>query len=178
MIITNNFDEIENKYYELLCQYIDNGTIKDEHRKELDQYKKTHNLSDKLAQELENIAKIKVASENIDQAESSNKNMGDMNTQMPLSNIKKIVVSCDGGIGASAFGATKLRKVVEKEGLNIEVINFAIFNIESDVDLIITQHQFAELVNESFPDKPLRLLESFMDDNAYINIIEEIKSNM
>ncbi len=173
MNMTNDFNELENKYYELLCSHLRKGEIEDNARAELEKYRHDFYISEKIAQELENIAKIKIASENIDNIESGQK----INIQMPLSNIKKIVVACDGGIGASAFGATLLRKVVEEEALDIEVINFAIFNIEDDVDLIITQTQFEELVNESFPDKPLRLVDSFMNNEAYKNIIEEIKYN-
>lgn len=92
--------------------------------------------------------------------------------------IKKVMVACDAGMGSSAFGATKLRKLVKAtEGLeDIEVTNSAISNLPDDVDLIITQKSFEALVKGKFPNKPVRLLDNFMDNEFYKGIVEEIKN--
>ncbi len=95
-----------------------------------------------------------------------------------LSNIKKIVVACDAGMGSSAFGATKLRKIVKAEGLeDVDVSNSAISNLTDDVDLIITQRSFEAQIKSKFPNKPVRFLDNFMDNNFYKGVVEEIKAN-
>ncbi|MDF2614361.1 MAG: mtlA, partial [Clostridia bacterium] len=56
-------------------------------------------------------------------------------------NVKKIVVACDAGMGSSAMGASKLKAKVKKAGLNIEVINTAIEAIPKDTDIVITHEK-------------------------------------
>lgn len=179
MNIKDNFSEIENQYYKLVSSFLckSSGSIKSDDREKLDKYKRVKGISDEIAQELESIAKIKMSAESIEDINKCAAIIGS-STQKPLpTNIKKIVVTCDGGVGASAFGATLMRKIVEEEALDIKVYNFTIFNIESDVDLIITQNEFLDIVNESLPNIPIRIIDKFTNNEAYKNIIDEIKSS-
>ena len=43
--------------------------------------------------------------------------------------VSKIVVACDAGMGSSAMGASVLRKKVKEAGLDIEVTNRSISNL-------------------------------------------------
>jgi len=60
-----------------------------------------------------------------------------------LSHVKKIVIACDAGMGSSAMGVSKLKDSIKDAKLTIEVKNYAIENIPSDTDIIITHKSLA-----------------------------------
>ena len=64
--------------------------------------------------------------------------------------VKKVVFSCDAGMGSSAMGAASLRKKFKSAGLeHITVINTAINDIPLDADIVITHRQIPRLVPSS-----------------------------
>lgn len=69
-------------------------------------------------------------------------NMDSTNT---ISNhIRKIVFSCDAGMGSSALGATAFRKRLQSAGIATEVINTAVNDIPSDADIVVCQKFLSE----------------------------------
>lgn len=61
-----------------------------------------------------------------------------------LEGIRKIVFSCDAGMGSSALGATAFRKRLQSAGIAIEVINTAVNDIPSDADIVVCQKFLSE----------------------------------
>ncbi len=58
--------------------------------------------------------------------------------------IRKIVFSCDAGMGSSALGATAFRKRLQAAGIATEVINTAVNDIPADADIVICQKFLSE----------------------------------
>lgn len=89
-------------------------------------------------------------------------------------NIKKIVVACDAGMGSSAMGATVLRKKIQAAGLDINVTNVAIDNLQ-DADIVITQEALTARAKSKLPNAHHLSIGNFMDGGFYDQIIAKIK---
>jgi PTS system mannitol-specific IIC component len=88
-----------------------------------------------------------------------------------LSNVRKIIVACDAGMGSSAMGAGVLRKKVNEAGLkNISVTNCAINDLPEDVDLVITHRDLTERAMRSAPQAQHISLTNFLDSQLYTDL--------
>lgn len=77
--------------------------------------------------------------------------------------VKRIAFVCDAGMGSSAMGATAFRKRLEKTGLTIPVMHYAIENVPADADIIIT-HASLEGRVKRVSNKPLVLIKNYIGD--------------
>lgn len=77
--------------------------------------------------------------------------------------VKRIAFVCDAGMGSSAMGATTFRKRLEKAGLTITVMHYAIENVPTDVDIIIT-HASLEGRVKRVSNKSLVLIKNYIGD--------------
>ncbi len=50
-----------------------------------------------------------------------------------------------------------------------------ISNLTDDVDLIITQQTFENLVKDKMPGKPVMFIKNFMDKDFYKEVVEKVK---
>jgi PTS system mannitol-specific IIC component len=89
--------------------------------------------------------------------------------------VKKIVVSCDAGMGSSAMGATTLRKKLKQAGLEIEVLNTSLEDIPSDADIVITHVNLAERASEKCGDAELITIDQFVGNPIYDSLVERLK---
>ncbi|MGL4677196.1 MAG: PTS mannitol transporter subunit IICB [Brevinema sp.] len=111
----------------------------------------------------------KTNNEDLDKAEQKNilqKNLS--------KTIHKIVVACDAGMGSSALGASTLRKLIKEAGIDIEVSNKAISNLDGSEDLIITQATLTPLAKDKAPSAIHLTISNFMDKEFYTNIIKNL----
>ena len=90
-------------------------------------------------------------------------------------NINKIVVACDAGMGSSAMGATILRKKIQEAKLDVKVTNMAIDNLQ-DADLVITQKALTARAQNKLPNAHHLSIGNFMDSGFYDQIIAKIKN--
>lgn len=88
--------------------------------------------------------------------------------------IRRIVVACDAGMGSSAIGASILRKMVKESGLDVEVSNCAISNLDGSEDLVITQTTLTPLAKQKVPQALHMTIENFMDKEFYKGVIENL----
>lgn len=88
-------------------------------------------------------------------------------------NVKKIIVACDAGMGSSAMGASSLKKKVQAAGLNIEVANAAIDSIPKDADIVITHESLAERVKGL--NAEVITISNFVGTPVYDELIKRIK---
>lgn len=95
-------------------------------------------------------------------------------TGLKLGTIRKISVSCDAGMGSSAMGASVLRSKLKKAGINIPVVNTAIEDIPSDVDLVITQSTLTPRAKQAAPNAEHISLENFVDTPVYDQLVERL----
>ena len=91
-----------------------------------------------------------------------------------LSNVTKIVVACDAGMGSSAMGAGVLRKKVQDANLDINVINLAINNLTSDADIVITHKDLTQRAKQYAPNAHHISLTNFLDSDLYSQLVKEL----
>ncbi|OTQ07443.1 PTS mannitol transporter subunit IICBA [Gilliamella apicola] len=91
-----------------------------------------------------------------------------------LSNVTKIVVACDAGMGSSAMGAGVLRKKVQDANLDINVINLAINNLTSDADIVITHKDLTQRAKQYVPNAHHISLTNFLDSDLYSQLVKEL----
>ncbi len=88
----------------------------------------------------------------------------------PASEIRKIVVACDAGMGSSAMGASKLRSAVKKAGGTAQVINLAIDQLSADVDLVITHNQLTPRAMSVLPSADHISISDFLMTSVYADV--------
>lgn len=91
-----------------------------------------------------------------------------------LSQVRRIIVACDAGMGSSAMGAGLLRKKVNEAKLNIDVTNSAINNLPDDVDIVITHKDLTERARKHAPQAQHISLTNFLDGQVYNDLITRI----
>lgn len=87
--------------------------------------------------------------------------------------IRKIVVACDAGMGSSAMGATVLRNKISEAGLDIEVTNAAINDLE-DADIVITQAELTDRAKQKAPAARHFSIGNFMDAGFYDSLVAKL----
>jgi mannitol PTS system EIICBA or EIICB component len=93
------------------------------------------------------------------------------------SNVNKITFACDAGMGSSAMGASLLRKKMKDAGLDINVDNAAISNIQDDADIVITQKNLTDRARNKRPDAEHISVENFLNSPKYAELIENLKKH-
>lgn len=93
----------------------------------------------------------------------------------PLS-INNIYFACDAGMGSSAMGATNLTKKLKDKGYSIKVQHFAIENLPSDAQVIVTHHSLVERVEKQAPNAIIYTITNFMGGTEYDEIVEKLKN--
>ncbi|SUU00003.1 PTS system mannitol-specific EIICBA component [Actinobacillus lignieresii] len=94
-----------------------------------------------------------------------------------FSNIRKIYVSCDAGMGSSAMGASMLRKKVQAAGLNIEVQNIAINDLPQDSQLVVTHKDLTARAQKQVPSAQHLSLNNFLDGAFYDSLVAKLNTN-
>jgi PTS system mannitol-specific IIC component len=89
--------------------------------------------------------------------------------------VKKIVFSCDAGMGSSAMGASILRKKFKEAGIGITVVNSAISEIPQDADLIITHKSLTERARTQKPNAEHVSIDDFLKSPEYAELVERFK---
>ena len=87
--------------------------------------------------------------------------------------VKRIVVACDAGMGSSAMGATVLRGKLADVGLDIEVTNLAINDLD-EADIVITQAELSDRAKAKLPDARHLSIGNFMDAGFYDELVAEL----
>lgn len=90
-------------------------------------------------------------------------------------NVKKIVVACDAGMGSSAMGATKMRKLVKEKGLSIAVFNTSLEDIPQDADIVITHSKLTARAKSAAPHADHYSLDNYVQTNVYSEIAASLK---
>ena len=89
--------------------------------------------------------------------------------------IRKIVFACDAGMGASAMGATVLKKKLTAAGLGgIEVMHSPVSSIPSDAQIVVTHQELGERAGHSNPNARLVLITNFLAAPEYDELIKEL----
>ncbi len=92
---------------------------------------------------------------------------------LSANSVQKIVFACDAGMGSSAMGASVLRNKVLEAGLDIEVTNAAINDLES-ADIVITQNELSERAKAKLPGAQHLSISNFMDVGFYDDLVSKL----
>ena len=89
--------------------------------------------------------------------------------------VKRIIFACDAGMGSSAMGASILRNKVKKAGLDYEVTNVAIRNLNEESGLlIVTQNELTPRAKQ-MNGKALHVsVDNFLNSPKYDEIVENL----
>ncbi|PZE19328.1 PTS mannitol transporter subunit IICB [Paenibacillus xerothermodurans] len=88
--------------------------------------------------------------------------------------VRKIVFSCDAGMGSSAMGASILRKKMKAAGSDITVINTAISEIPSDADIVITHKSLTDRAKLQAPKAEHISIDNFLKSPEYDTLVERL----
>ncbi|WP_429842435.1 PTS mannitol transporter subunit IICB [Brevibacillus sp. FIR094] len=95
--------------------------------------------------------------------------------EVAAADVKKVVFSCDAGMGSSAMGAASLRKKFKDAGLTeITVINTAINDIPGDADIVITHKSLTERAQVKAPSAEHISIENFLNSPEYDKLVKRL----
>ncbi len=113
------------------------------------------------------------ASEQMQQMKASSKGEAS-GTSINLAEVKSVYVACDAGMGSSAMGASLLRKKAAAAGLDITVTNYAINNLPSDSQIVITHKDLTDRAQNTVPGAMHLSISNFLEGDVYDKLIAEI----
>ncbi len=92
-----------------------------------------------------------------------------------LGKVETIAFACDAGMGTSAMGATKLRKLLAESGMaEIKVVHCAVNEIPKGVNVIICQKSLADRVRASTPGVQVFGISNLVSGGEYQEIVDEL----
>ncbi len=89
------------------------------------------------------------------------------------SNIKKLIVACDAGMGSSVMLASTLKKQLAKSGVTVD--HSSVAEIPKDADIVLTQAGLADRARGVVPDVPVVPFNLFLGDPAVTRVVKAIQ---
>ena len=89
------------------------------------------------------------------------------------SNIKKLIVACDAGMGSSVMLASTLKKQLAKTGVVVD--HSSVAEIPKDADVVLTQAGLADRARGVVPDVPVVPFNLFLGDPAVTRVVKAIQ---
>lgn len=96
-------------------------------------------------------------------------------TMPDFAQVKKIYFACDAGVGSSGMGAAALRKLLKKEGIDLEVAHCAVDELPADAKVVVTQNMLTERAMGIVPQAFHYSIRNFMQASEYTALIEKFK---
>lgn len=93
--------------------------------------------------------------------------------QINGSEIRKLVLACEAGMGSSVLLVTQLRQRLA--GTAVEVGHTSVGRIPADADVIICHRGLAATARKVAPDKVIVPFDLFLGDPAFDRVVEAIK---
>jgi mannitol-specific phosphotransferase system IIBC component len=90
------------------------------------------------------------------------------------SDIHKLVVACDAGMGSSVMLASQLRKQLKKH--SVEVTHTPVAEIPKDADLVVTHAGLAERARAMAPGIPVVPFQVFLGDPAVAKVVAAVQN--
>jgi PTS system mannitol-specific IIC component len=88
--------------------------------------------------------------------------------------VRKIVFSCDAGMGSSAMGASIMRKKLKEAGIDVTVINTAISEIPGDADIVITHKSLTDRAKAQAPQAEHISIDNFLKSPEYDELVKRL----
>jgi mannitol-specific phosphotransferase system IIBC component len=90
------------------------------------------------------------------------------------SDIHKLVVACDAGMGSSVMLAGQLKKQLKK--YDVVVTHTPVAEIPADADVVVTHQQLAERARAAAPGIPVVPFLLFLGDPAVTKVVDAVKN--
>jgi len=90
------------------------------------------------------------------------------------SNVSKLIVACDAGIGSSVMLASTLRGQLKKSGVTVE--HTPVNSIPSDADIVVCHEGLADRARGIAPGVPIVPFKVFLGDPAVTKVVNAIKN--
>ncbi len=87
--------------------------------------------------------------------------------------IKKVVVACDAGMGSSVMLASTLRRQLSKSSVTVE--HTPVNQIPADADVVICHQGLAARARVSAPDKVIVPIQVFIGDPAVTKVVNAVQ---
>ena len=94
-------------------------------------------------------------------------------TTIDGSNIKKLIVACDAGMGSSVMLAGQLKKQLKKNGVTVE--HSPVAHIPEDADVVVTNAGLADRARQMAPGVPVVPFQLFMGDPNVAKVVKAIQ---
>ncbi|MEU1586851.1 PTS lactose transporter subunit IIB [Micromonospora sp. NPDC005710] len=87
--------------------------------------------------------------------------------------IKKVVVACDAGMGSSVMLASQLRRQLAKNAVTVE--HTPVNSIPADADVVICHQGLAARARVSAPDTVIVPIQVFIGDPAVTRVVNAVQ---
>lgn len=92
-----------------------------------------------------------------------------------LGKVETIVFACDAGMGTSAMGATKLRKLLAEAGLeSIAVTHCSVDEVPRGSSVVICQKTLVDRVKSSNPGTNVYGISNLVNASEYKDIVDQL----
>ena len=89
------------------------------------------------------------------------------------SDIKKVVVACEAGMGSSVLLVSQLKQRLK--GTGVEVEHSPVRGLPADADVIVCHHGLEATARSVAPDKVVVPFAMFLGDPAFDRVVQAIK---
>ena len=89
------------------------------------------------------------------------------------SDVRKLVVACEAGMGSSVLLVTQLRDRLK--GTDVEVVHSAVSQIPPDADVIVSHRGLESTARERAPGTVVVPFDMFLGDPAFDRVVAAIK---
>jgi PTS system mannitol-specific IIB component len=89
------------------------------------------------------------------------------------SDVRKVVVACEAGMGSSVLLVSQLKKRLAKAG--VEVLHSPVSQIPPDADVIVTHRGLEATAKSMAPDKVVVPFDMFLGDPAFDRVVGAIE---
>jgi mannitol-specific phosphotransferase system IIBC component len=90
------------------------------------------------------------------------------------SNVRKLVVACDAGMGSSVMRASTLKKELKKQDVVVE--HTPVNNIPADADVVVCHAGLVARARGIAPDKVIVPFNVFLGDPAVKKVVDAVKN--
>lgn len=88
--------------------------------------------------------------------------------------VRKVVVACDAGMGSSVMLASTLRGQLKKQQVSVE--HTPVSSIPDDADVVVVHEGLADRARGVAPGKPVIAFKVFLGDPAVTKVVDAVKN--
>ena len=100
-----------------------------------------------------------------------------MAKSIPASEVKKIVIACEAGMGSSLMVTNKLKKKVKAANLDVKVAHTPARAIPKDAQVVVVHKGLAKMALEKAPWAVIIPFDNFMNIPVFDKIVSAIQND-